>query len=554
MTPLHSDPTGISTATSEAPRPRDTSRRYRTPARRLGLAVVAGASAVALAACGSGSGTSGGSGGEVDTTELSIAYSAQPGSLDPHISTAEATFDFMRGVYEGLVALDDEGVPQPQLAESIDTNEDYSEYTFHLREGITFHDGSALDAQDVVDTMERWTELAPAGGSFSDVTWEAVDDLTVTMTSPVPFYAALTLMANHQNQYPAVTTSEAIEAAGPEGLGEFVGTGPYSFVEWVDSQYVKLEKNEDYVPYEVDSTGGASPSEVVYDTVTLNVVSDPSTRVSGLQSGEYDIASHILSDQIPQVEGAGAQQETFGKGLSGMYFNLNEGPMADKNLRHAVLTGLDMEAILTGAYGGPDFFTVEGAIATELQTNWYTDAGTEEYNVQDQELAQEYLEKSDYDGEPVRLNVTRDYQDHYDTAVVVEQQLNEMGIAAELVVSDWPTVLATAKDEPGAWEISFSSWSPQSMPTRYTFQGENASGALIGDPYYEAVKAVHYTDSLESAQTALDEQQTAFYDFLPAIIFGKKTGTVGYSADLAPIQIQEGAGSMGLWYLATPAG
>ncbi|GAA2001295.1 ABC transporter substrate-binding protein [Brevibacterium samyangense] len=502
-----------------------------------------------LAACGSGASASAGA----DTSELTIAYSAQPGTLDPHISTAEATFDFMRGTYEGLVALDAEGVPQPQLAESIDVNDDYSEYVFHLREGVTFHDGSALDAQDVIDSMVRWTELAPAGGSFADVSWEAVDEQTVKMTSPVPFYAALTLMANHQNQFPGVTTSEAIAGANTEGLADIVGTGPYKFEEWVDAQYVSLTKNEDYVPYEVDTTGGSQPSEVVWDSVKLEIVTDASTRLSGLQTGEYDVATHILSDQIPQVESAGAQQITFGKGLSGMSMNLVEGVMADQNMRKAVQAALDMTSIMEGAYGTDEFFTIEPAIATELQTNWYTEAGAESYDLHDQAKVDEYLAAAGYNGEEVRMIVTRDYQDHYDTAVVVEQQLKAAGINAKMVVMDWPSVLETGANKPGDWEISFSSWSPQSMPTRYTFMGENASGALKGDPFYETVKAVHYTDSLEAAQAALEKAQTDYYDFVPHVMFGKKTGTVAFTSEIAPIEIQEGAGSMGLWYLATPA-
>ncbi|GAA2001243.1 ABC transporter substrate-binding protein [Brevibacterium samyangense] len=502
-----------------------------------------------LAACGGGGSTS----GSADTTELQMAYTSQPATLDAHSSTAEATFDFMRGVYQGLVSLDMDQMPQPQLAESIDHNEDYSEYTFHLRD-VTFHDGSALDSQDVIDSLERWFGLAPAGKFFENVELTAPDEKTVVMTSPEPFYAALTLLANNQNQFPAITTSEAVASAGTEGLTEFIGTGPYKYVEWKQDQFFHVEKFEDYVAPENDFTGGAAPAAPVYDDIYINIVPDASTRISGLQTGEYDIVSHVDFDQVEQAEGGGnARVEVFQKGLSGMTFNKKEGsPMASEDLRQAVLASLDMEAIMMGAFGSEEWFGVDAGLATPEQPAWHTDAGGENYNKPDPARAQQLMDAAGYDNEPIRITVTRDYPDHYNTAIVVEQQLKAAGFNVEMVVTDWPTVLDTQNNTMD-WELGFSSWSPQSIPTRYTFMSQQSAGAIEDRAFFDAVHAVNFSSSEEDAQAAMAVMQEEFYRFLPMVKFGNKSGAVGISSEIAEYDIQPGAGSMGIYYNAKPA-
>ncbi|GAA2001292.1 ABC transporter substrate-binding protein [Brevibacterium samyangense] len=517
---------------------------------RSSAAVLAVASLGLLAACGSGEAAAAGA----DTEELRIAYSAQPATLDPHNSTAEATFDMMRGVYEGLVALDADGNPQPQLAESIDVNEDYSQFTFHLRE-VTFHDGSTLDSQDVIDSLNRWIDSAPAGMSFQDCTFEATDEHTVVMTSPKPFYPALTMLANHQNQYPAIMSSESIASAGTEGLQEFVGTGPYTFTEWVDNQYVHLTKYADYVAPEVEYTGGAAAATPVYENIYFDVVTDPSTRLAGFQTGDYDVLTAPVVDQIEQIEAIpGVNTETTIRGTTGFTFNRQaESIFVDQDLRKAVSVGLDMEPILAGAYGYPEYYQLDGALGLPAQKAWYTDAALDQYNLHDPAQAASLMQKAGYADEPVVILATRDYQSIYDTAVVVEQQLKELGFATKLEVYDWATMLDIQNNEPDGWDMAFSSWAPQSIPTRYTYMSSQVAGAGDNPEFYAAIDAVNHSSSAEEATEKLADLQEEFYRTVPMVKAGTYSGTIAWSEEIGDIDMQSGAGATGLYYNVQPA-
>ncbi|GAA2001229.1 ABC transporter substrate-binding protein [Brevibacterium samyangense] len=490
---------------------------------------------VLLAACG------GGSAGEVDTTELNIAEGAQPPSLDPHISTANATADFLRGVYEPLVAFDENEQVQPVLASEMVPNEDWSEITFTILEK-TFHDGSALDSTDVKDSIERWQDRSPAGAYFKDVTWETPDERTLVFRSPQPFYAAMTLLADPY-QFPAITTSEAIASAPESGLAEFVGTGPYQFVEWADNQYVHLEKYPEYVPHENDFGNVAGAREAVYDNIYYHIVPDANTRLSGLQTGEYDIATQIQPDQKAQIENdPNFTVVTELTGINGPVFNKGEGlPFANEDLRHAAYVALDMEEIELGAFASPDNFVLNGALAAE-GSPFYSDEGLEEYNSADAAKAKEYLDAAGYDGEPITFIATRDYQAHYDTAVVVEQQLKEAGFNITLEVYDWPTVLQKAS-EPDSTDLYMSAWATAAIPTKYTFMSTQGNGKTNDAKLFEAIDAMHYSASAEEAAAGAAAVQRETARYLPMIKMGDTKSTSAWSADI-DVEVPPGVGPL----------
>ncbi|WP_349828098.1 ABC transporter substrate-binding protein [Brevibacterium litoralis] len=502
-----------------------------SPFRRVHLlapAVAALGALGLLAACGGGE-----SAGEPDVTELHVGYNAQPPSLDPHMSTANATADFMRGVFEPLVALDENDEVQPVLASDMVPNEDYSEITFTILEK-PMHDGSTLDSTDVKDSIERWQASSPAGSYFADVTWETPDDRTLVFSSPEPFYSALTLLAD-PSQFPAVMSSEAIAAAGPEGLTEFVGTGPYSFVEWADNQYVHLEMFADYQAVENEYGNIAGTREPVYENIYFDIVPDANTRLAGLQTGEYDIITQVLPDQKPQLENDPTiEMVTKPGGIAGPVFNKAPGQIfADENMRHAVVAGTDVEEALRGAYAAEDNYILNGSLGFE-DTPWYAEPG-EEYAGADVQKAQEYLDAAGYDGEPVKLIATRDYVDHYDAGVVVEQQMKDLGIDVTLEVYDWPTVLQMASEE-SATDMYMSSWAPAAIPTKYTFMSTLGNGVTDDPDLFAAVDAVHHAPSAEAAQAAMPALQEEFDRYLPMMKLGDYTSTVAWSTEIANVE------------------
>src|SRR5690625_3248536 len=127
---------------------------------------------------------------EEETTSggtLDVALDATPPTLEPSMNAATATRDTTRLMFESLVTTDSEFQPEPMLAESIDVSDDNKEYTFHLRQGIIFHNGDEMIAEDVIASMERWLENSKVSGNlFDDATWEEEDDYTVVLELAEP--------------------------------------------------------------------------------------------------------------------------------------------------------------------------------------------------------------------------------------------------------------------------------------------------------------------------------------------------------------------------------
>src|SRR5690606_31456763 len=232
--------------------------------------------------------------------ELKIAINAQPPSLDPQASTATATRDTARLVFESLLVLNADFEPVPFLAEEVES-EDNQKFTFHLRQGVKFHNGEEMTAEDVVASMNRWKENNnKAKKVIGDSEFQIEDDYTVTLELSEPSSLAMTVMAS-PGQFAAIMPKEINESAGPDGVTEYIGTGPFEFVEWQKDNYIHFTKFEEYEPLEEETDGLAGKREALVDDVYFYISEDASTRLAGIQSGEYDIAYQLPFDSYEQL-------------------------------------------------------------------------------------------------------------------------------------------------------------------------------------------------------------------------------------------------------------
>ena len=274
------------------------------------------------------------SGGGEETLEIAIG--AEPRTFDVLTAEDGQTTQFQFSVYDTLTFRDSETSEiAPSLAESWEV--DGNVWTFNLREGVTFHDGSDLTSEDVVVSFERLmqedSELAGSrAGGVTDV--RATDDLTVEIESEGP---DPTLPAK-VSLIPIV----AAELADPENddiAGEMNGTGAFEQTEWQRGQHVKLERNDDY--------WGEPPS---LSEVTIRFLEEDSTRVAALRAGEVDIALKMppeFADQAPKVVTAGSPD------VYTVFFNTeNNGGFADVKLRRAAALAIDRQGIIDELLGG----------------------------------------------------------------------------------------------------------------------------------------------------------------------------------------------------------
>lgn len=454
--------------------------------------------------------------------ELRVALDAQPSILDPHMTAETVTRDTARLVFEPLLTTDSKYQPVPMLAESVEQSDDNKTYTFYLRKGVTFHNGKEMTSEDVVASMNRWKKESSAVGEvFAEANFEAEDEYTVTLQLPEPSATALDVMASAK-QFAAIMPKEVIEAAPAEGVSEYIGTGPFEFVEWKHDQYIHFAKYDDYQPVEEEADGLAGKKEALVDDIYFDIVTDPSTRLAGLQTGEYDIAYQMPYDYYEQLkDDSGLKPYTEAGGSQVLIYNKKEGLFTDVKMRQAVNAALDFNEIMLASFSHDELYSLDSGYMDKDIAHWASDAGMEAFNQKDPEKAQKMLEEAGYNGEKIRLLTTRDYEDLYNVAVVVKEQLEQIGMKVELEVYDWATLIDRQED-PKAWELFTNSFSPVSTPSQLIPVNNVRPAGWTDDPEItRLLKAIETSKSQEEATEHWDELQGYLWtEYLPLTQFG----------------------------------
>lgn len=465
--------------------------------------------------------------GEADN-ELSIAWNAAPPTLDIHKTSAVVARQIAYGnIYEALMTEKEDYTPTCELAESFDVNEDYTEYVYHLRQGVLFHNGEEMKADDVVASMNRWIEsYGNAATMVGDSRFEKVDDYTVKISFTTPCMYLNDLIAG-AGQMPAIIPASTIETEDPDTgyLTEYIGTGPFRFDEWVQDQYIKLSKFEDYQPYgEEGYQDGFAGYKVAYvDTVYNYFATDDASRVAGMQSGEYDIAYSLPIDNYAQFEG----KEDYiiyneMTGATCLIYNKQEGLSANKTFRQAINAALNQEEIMMAGVPNPEFYRLDSSYMYKEQKTWYSDAGSEYYNQNDPEKAKELLAEAGYNGETFTLLVSSDYTEFYNDAVVIQNELQAIGVDCELLVGDWATFLSYRSD-PSAYDAFITSFTPIATPTMNLYLTQTWPGWETDATVVEALDKINSaTDAAEAYKEWEALQEYCWSEELPVSKFGDR--------------------------------
>ncbi|MDO5422236.1 MAG: ABC transporter substrate-binding protein [Eubacteriales bacterium] len=453
--------------------------------------------------------------------EINIALTAENAVYDLHKTTSNGSRVALCGtVYEQLMTLNGQSEPVPELCESYEVNDDATEFTFVLRQGVKFHDGSEMTAEDVVASLNRWIDSYSAVAQLvGDARFEKVDDTTVSIKTENPCVTLLYLLAGGA-QRAVITTEEAIASEGEDGyMTEIIGTGPYTFKEWVLDQYVWLEKFDDYVPYgdpAEESDGWAGYKHAYTQNIYLWVVPEETTRMAGLQTGQYD-AANISTATLPQAEGDDAltvYSEEGGQNV--IVFNKKEGLCVDQNMRKAINCFIDANDLQL--VSGEASFNLGSCYMESFQTLWYTEAGSENYNTQDIEAGQSYLEAAGYNGETLKILVSS-ANNFEKRAQVLEQQLEANGIDCELTTVDWGT-FTEYRNDPEIYDLFISSFATVPVPSLRNYFGADYAGWTSDEHLDELWEVYNNATTIEEAATAWESIQEYCWDYLPIINLG----------------------------------
>ncbi len=458
--------------------------------------------------------------GQVGGT-LEVALIGEPPTLDIHQTTATIVALNAWHIYEPLFTWDEDFQVTPELAESHEVSDDGMTNSITLRDGITFHNGDDLTADDVVASIERWGGISGLGGSLlenvDDI--EVVDDLTIEfhMTEP---YGAFAVALGRQNQGCAIYPESVIDASDDTDLDEYIGTGPYRFVEWVSDQHIHLERYDDYVSRDEPTSGYAGMKNQYVDEFFLRPVPDEASRIAGIQAGDYDYLESVVPDNFETLDNdENVVAEVMGtSGWAVFVLNTEEGPCTDWNIRKAIQAAVDCEPLMQAGYG-EGFYELDPGIMHQ-ETVWNSQVGAELYDLADPDLAAEYLEDADYDGTPIRLMTTQEYAHQYNQAAVLEQQLTDAGFEVELEVFDWAT-LTERRNNPGDWDIFTTSFSFRVDPIQLPMlQGTSWPGWWSGEEKEELTDRLERETEFEDRFEVLEQIQELFYEDAPQVKVG----------------------------------
>ena len=485
---------------------------------------------------------------------LRIVAHADVKILDPSFTTAYITRNFGYMVYDMLFGLDAKGEPQPQMVDKYTSSKDGKEWSFTLRQGLKFSDGSQVKAADAVASIQRWSSRDSVGRAMTaaGAEWKAVDDNSFSLTLKEPFGLVLHALAKPSG-FPLVVMPERLAKLPTTApLKEVLGSGPFLFKreEWVPGNKVVFTRNPDYVARSEPASGLAGSKKPHFDRVEWLYLPDANSAIAALRNGEVDFVEQVAPDYIAPLR----SDPNVVIGASGAYqgflvMNHLHAPFDNPKVRQALLHAVSQQRFVAGM-GYPEDMRVDYC------PTWFicgspneTDAGAEPYRKADVAKAKKLLAESGYKGEKVVLLVPTDITYLNAEALVAAQTLRSVGFNVDMQNMDWASIGArrAKKDAPeaGGWSVYVTVAGEFDVDSPITNANRSAAGGnpLPGWPCDKALAELRTawlraTDPAKRRE-ALDAFQKRAYEAVPYINVGQ------YSAAFAARKELKGVDRMG---------
>ena len=434
--------------------------RCRTPRSMAALhALVMLVVALVLSACSVGERVDVSGGAEFQPTDntLLAAIAGEPDQLDPHVTTSYFSFQVLENVYDTLVEPDEQLRMQPALATEWTTSADNLTWTFTLRDGVTFHDGSPFTSEDVVYSFRRIIdeELSSSWRLTAVKSVTAPDPRTVvfTLTQPTPHF--LTTIGSFKGL--AIVSKANVDAGRIQTRP--VGTGPFSVASFTAGDDITLRANPQY--------WGGAPQ---VDGAVIRFIPEPSTAMAALRSGEVHWTDAVPPQDVPIL----AKDSTVHLGRTPSndywYVTLNEArkPFDDVRVRQAVAFAIDRDSVAQAAkYGAAQV----NQTAIPASSPWYLEHAPYTH---DPERARQLLQEAGVGDLSVELMVTSEYPETVTIAQVLADQLSQAGIRMTIRTLDFATWL----DEQGQgnWDSLMLGWLGNNDPDDYYYGQHHSKG------------------------------------------------------------------------------
>jgi peptide/nickel transport system substrate-binding protein len=386
--------------------------------------------------------------------------------IDPGFTTAYITRDHGYMVYDTLLATDANFKVQPQMADW-KMSDDKLIYTFTLRDGLKWHDGTPVTAEDCAASLKRWGKVDSMGQKLMDFTAsiEATDPKTIMLKLKEPYGLVLESIAKMSSYVPFMMPKRLADTPPDKQIPEQIGSGPFKFVasEFQPGVKAVYEKNKDYVPRKEPPSWTAGGKIAKVDRVEWITMPDAQTAVNALQSGDIDFLEITPFDLVPMLAAnKEIKVETLNKLGSQSIGRMNflHPPFDNQKIRRAALMAMNQKDFMDAMVGNDKYYSLCDAIfvcGTPLETATGSGVLVKGGGMAE---AKKLLAASDYDGTPVVLMAPTDVVTLKTQPIVAAQLLRQAGFNVNVQAMDWQSVVGRRSSQKppqeGGWNLFFT--------------------------------------------------------------------------------------------------
>ena len=487
---------------------------------------------------------------EAQSQTIRVSLNTELQFLDPIFSTINATRVFAYMVFDTLVSIDNNGVYHPQMLESWQVSEDRMTYTFRLRDGLTWSDGTAVTAEDCVASIRRWAKREAFGGQLVDATqdFQVIDAKTFTLRLKRPFAFVIETLGKPGNVIPVMMPERLARLDFNKAVPEVVGSGPFLFRhgEWQPGVKATFDRNPNYRPRAEGPDGLAGGKVVRLDRVELVSMPDQGTRVAALQKGELDMLEIVPFDSIPILQRDPNITITSRPGIEQMMTVLTvnhlQPPFNNPLMRRALQAAINQTDVMAGM-GLPSSMYLPRCLSIYMcGTPNTTDAGADMYQSVGIDRARALLKEAGYRGEPVVFLHASTSALLDPVGLITADQMRQAGFNVDLRTSDFATVAARRRSrapvDQGGWSVIPSVWNgidmvnPLSDPA-VSYNCSDSNPGWYCDPKMTDLLR-QYSETFDPPQRKALEAaiQVAFHENVNTVLAGQFSAPRAYRSNL----------------------
>lgn len=469
--------------------------------------------------------------------------------LDPIASTSYPSRTFGYLVYDTLVSLDADGNFQPQMLESWTASDDGMTYTFVLRDGLKWTDGSAVTAEDCIASITRWAKRDGLGGQMmaASKSLEAKDEKTFVLTLSAPFGLVIDALGKESSPVPFMMPARLASTEATKAIEEVDGSGPFIFNrdQFVPGSVASFSPNPNYVPRSEPASGLAGGKVVKVDRVEIVSMADTATQVSALQTGEIDFAQYPAFDLLPILQSdSNIKVVNPGAAAGNLGFvrpNHLQPPFTDERARHALAMAINRADVMT-AIGVPESDQNPGCVSYFYCGGPYEGRkGGEELQGNTLEKAKALLAESGYKGEEVVL-MSQSGGVGAAAAPIIADQLRSAGFNVRLDLMELNTLFERRASKAAVAEGGWSAFAvflgavDTASPATHLYINNNCNPNYAGWSCDQEMKNLQdqfkAEPDYEKRRALADEINVRAHANVPAALWGSYASPIAYRANL----------------------